>query len=345
MLKKGLWFIGEHFLSIRPWEPYFKPSSANVSSVAVWIRLNELPIEFYNAEALYQIGKAIGNVLRVDTHTSSKTRGRFACLCVQVDVDKPLINTVLIGRFEQVVTYEGIHRMCFSCGRMGHRRESCPYTIRARKDQVDKDEGDSVDRAGQPCNSHASDNPERAEGTTPEALEDNYGLWLLVSRKKAGTKGRGGDVADAGRVHTQGQKGCDTHTPATKVGMGSAPNSGSRYSLREGKRKLSLPKPPMAYFRKEGNHAGVVENPILAQGPSYSGPLDKFHSGLEEGPANSKLASSASIKGKKVIARAKALQTDIRILERPNDTPSLHSNFSITSSKHSEPNQTIRHEL
>ena len=77
MLKKGLWFIGEHFLSIRPWEPYFKPSSANVSSVTVWIRLNELPIEFYNAEALYQIGKAIGNVLRVDTHTAFETRGRL----------------------------------------------------------------------------------------------------------------------------------------------------------------------------------------------------------------------------------------------------------------------------
>jgi len=35
VLKKGPWFIGNHFLSIRPWEPYFKPSLANVSSVAV----------------------------------------------------------------------------------------------------------------------------------------------------------------------------------------------------------------------------------------------------------------------------------------------------------------------
>ena len=223
VLKKGLWFISEHFLSIRPWELYFKPSSANISSVAVWIRLNELPIEFYNAEALYQIGKAIGNVLRVDTHTSSKTRGKFARLCVQVDVDKPLINTVLIGRFEQAITHEGIHRMCFSCGRMGHRRESCLYTIRTEKDLVDKDEGDSVDRAGQSCNSHASDSPERVGGTTPEALEDNYGPWLLVSRKKAGTKVRGGEVADAGRVHAQGQKGRNAHAPATTAGTGSAP--------------------------------------------------------------------------------------------------------------------------
>ena len=70
-LKRGPWFIGENFLSIRPWEPDFSPATANVASVAVWIRLNELPIEYYHAEALLQIGKAIGNVLRVDTHTAS----------------------------------------------------------------------------------------------------------------------------------------------------------------------------------------------------------------------------------------------------------------------------------
>ena len=82
MLRKGPWFVGEHFLSIRPWEPNFKPSTTNVSSIAVWVRLYELPIEYYNVEALRQIGKAISNVLRVDTHTATKTMGRFARLCL-----------------------------------------------------------------------------------------------------------------------------------------------------------------------------------------------------------------------------------------------------------------------
>ena len=63
ILRKGPWFIRGNFLSIRPWEPDFRLAMANISSVAVWIRLNELPIEYYNAEALHQIGKLIGNVL------------------------------------------------------------------------------------------------------------------------------------------------------------------------------------------------------------------------------------------------------------------------------------------
>ena len=82
VLRKGPWFVGEHYLSIRPWEPNFKPSSANVSLVAVWVRLYELPIKYYYVEASHQIGKTIDNVLRMNTHTATEARGKFARLCV-----------------------------------------------------------------------------------------------------------------------------------------------------------------------------------------------------------------------------------------------------------------------
>lgn len=60
VLRKGPWFVGEHFLSIRKWEANFKPSEAQVTSVAVWVRLNELPIEYYDTIVLRQIGQALG---------------------------------------------------------------------------------------------------------------------------------------------------------------------------------------------------------------------------------------------------------------------------------------------
>ena len=44
VLKEGPWFIGQHSLAIRQWEPNFKASTTTLSSVAVWIRLPELPI-------------------------------------------------------------------------------------------------------------------------------------------------------------------------------------------------------------------------------------------------------------------------------------------------------------
>lgn len=47
-------------------------------------KVERTPDRVYKAKALLQIRKAIGNVLRVDTYTASKSRGRFARLCVQV---------------------------------------------------------------------------------------------------------------------------------------------------------------------------------------------------------------------------------------------------------------------
>ncbi|KAF3965919.1 hypothetical protein CMV_009937 [Castanea mollissima] len=55
-LRVGSWFISEHFLAIKPWEPYFKASEALFTSVAVWVRFPELPIEFYDAMVLKPIG-------------------------------------------------------------------------------------------------------------------------------------------------------------------------------------------------------------------------------------------------------------------------------------------------
>lgn len=130
VLKKGPWFIGEHFLSICKWEANFKLSEAIVTSVAVWVRLNELLIEYYKAVVLRQIGQALGNVLRVDTHTAVEARGRYAQICVQVDISKPLVTTVHINERKKNVIYEGLHKLCFSCGHIDHWKEACQYTIR-----------------------------------------------------------------------------------------------------------------------------------------------------------------------------------------------------------------------
>ena len=193
VLQKGPWFIGDHFLSLRPWEPFFKPSTASVSTIAVWVRLHELPFELYDRDVLRQIGEAIGKVLRIDTHTAMEDRGEYARLCVQIDMNKPLVNTVAIGRFEQPVMYEGVQSLCFACGRVGHRKEVCPAIIRNEKEkpipagtslEVPENSSRSVHEAGRTdtCN-----NMTKVSGTEEE--EGLYGPWMVVSRKRNGHKG------------------------------------------------------------------------------------------------------------------------------------------------------------
>ncbi|KAL0015301.1 hypothetical protein SO802_002370 [Lithocarpus litseifolius] len=186
VLKGGPWFIGQHFLAIKPWEPEFSASAADPSQVAVWIRLPGLPIEFYELEVLKKIGSAIGPVLRIDSHTAANARGRYARMCVQVRIDKPLITTVLIGKFTQKVMYEGLQSLCFACGRVGHKKESCQYTIKPLSSaQTTQTPTQTTPSPNDPVDNGSS--KQEPSGSTPPKNSDppeSFGPWLLVSRKK-----------------------------------------------------------------------------------------------------------------------------------------------------------------
>lgn len=200
MLKNGPWFIGENFLSVRPWVPNFRLDVANIASVVVWVRLPHLPIEYYNAKALKEIGQAIGTILRIDTHMASEARTRYARLCVQVDINKPLIYTILIRNFQQPVLYEVINKLCFSYSRVGHHRKVCHYTIKAPL--PDKPNGSvplcKVDGNGKDNSTkvhHVPDSgelhhvPDSTNKSSPGQLDaDGYGPWLIMTRKKHGAK-------------------------------------------------------------------------------------------------------------------------------------------------------------
>lgn len=141
--------------------------------------------------------------MRIDTHTANESKGRFARLCIQVDIEKPLVTALLIGGKEQPVYYEGIQRLCFAYGRIGHRRENCPYVVRCeatRAREADGDNGTLVDRERM---AHAVDSPGTKPSTSKDAGEcedtlgaakleddpkDTYGPWVLVTWKRNGNK-------------------------------------------------------------------------------------------------------------------------------------------------------------
>nr|POF06015.1 hypothetical protein CFP56_47729 [Quercus suber] len=120
----ALWRSTAKMDSIKPLEPCFRASGDNLTSVAVWVRFPELPIEFYDLKVLKEIGSAIELVLRIDSYTATGSRGSYAKLCTQVDIEKPLINSIRIGRMVQQVLYEGISSLCFCCGRFSSTGQS-----------------------------------------------------------------------------------------------------------------------------------------------------------------------------------------------------------------------------
>lgn len=85
------WMIMDHYLIVKEWRPNFDPMMDKTEKVIVWVRLPDLPMEYYDHTFLFRVGKQIGEPMMIDSATSLTSRGKFARLCVEVDITKPLL--------------------------------------------------------------------------------------------------------------------------------------------------------------------------------------------------------------------------------------------------------------
>ncbi|MBA0554129.1 hypothetical protein Golob_013254 [Gossypium lobatum] len=74
--------------------------------VLAWIRLPGLPSFMYKWRILEAIGGLVGNVVKLDLNTDSKTKCRFARMDVFVDLNKAIISQVMVNGELQSVEYE-----------------------------------------------------------------------------------------------------------------------------------------------------------------------------------------------------------------------------------------------
>lgn len=78
VLEGGPWFVGGCYLAVQRWKPDFHPAFARISTMAVWVRFVDLPLEYYDKEALMALAVRVGKPIRVDSITLAQSRGRFA---------------------------------------------------------------------------------------------------------------------------------------------------------------------------------------------------------------------------------------------------------------------------
>ena len=91
------------------------------------------------------------------------------------------------------MVYEGIHRLCFSCGKIGHMIETCPLTIKKPEAPVEGGSiGGEVERSTNPRafwrGTHDSYSTDTGSGTLKNrdvgTGEDGYDPWMLVARRR-----------------------------------------------------------------------------------------------------------------------------------------------------------------
>ncbi|CAN1218809.1 hypothetical protein LINPERPRIM_LOCUS1435 [Linum perenne] len=113
--------------------------------------------------AITRIGNCIGRTVKLDLATAEGARARYARVCVEVDLSKPLLGKYMIENRTFFVEYESLENICASCGFYGHKSGGCVLSQA------------TVDTA-KPVGEMESKDPDKGD----------VGDWMVVQRRSKG---------------------------------------------------------------------------------------------------------------------------------------------------------------
>ncbi|KAK9185313.1 hypothetical protein WN943_025669 [Citrus x changshan-huyou] len=130
-----------------------------------------MAIQYYDKHSLRRLGNKIGEVIKIDYNMEDSKRGKFARLAVRVSLAKPLVSQIKVNGQIQLVEYERLPMICFSCGKYGHFTEEC-----GEKNMMETGTVKIV----------ANNAPVVANEKNNKVAEtggNKFGPWMVVSRK------------------------------------------------------------------------------------------------------------------------------------------------------------------
>ena len=172
-LEGGPWVIQNHYLAVQTWKRNFNPWKETIQKLAVWVRLPGLPVEYYDKKFFYNLGNMIGTAIKIDEMTLLRARTLYACMCVEVELGKPLLPAYMVDDNALKIEYEGLHLICFRCGRFGHDNERCSMRAsQGGKEGLSEEKG-VEERV-----------PPGPAGDPPNQPLEKYGEWMKVKEHR-----------------------------------------------------------------------------------------------------------------------------------------------------------------
>ena len=96
-LTGGPWRAFGSYLLVQAWSPEFDPLRDEITTTPIWVRLMNIPLSLYHTSILMGIAGSLGKPVKVDMTTLHVERARFARMCIEVDLAKPLKGTLLLN--------------------------------------------------------------------------------------------------------------------------------------------------------------------------------------------------------------------------------------------------------
>ncbi|KAK3189533.1 hypothetical protein Dsin_029094 [Dipteronia sinensis] len=93
VLEADPWLFAGRMVILKKWHPMLILSKDFYSKISVWVKLFNIPHEYWNEEGLSHIASADGKPLYADSLTESMKRISFARVCVEIDASCNLVDS------------------------------------------------------------------------------------------------------------------------------------------------------------------------------------------------------------------------------------------------------------
>ncbi|GAV79554.1 DUF4283 domain-containing protein/zf-CCHC_4 domain-containing protein [Cephalotus follicularis] len=131
ILNNGPWDVWGVHLALRLWERDLPPISSGFAKIPVWVKLMNIPMEYWTVQGLSRLASVLGSPLHMDPATEGKQLISFARICVEMKADKEFPAVIKTRRsngevVEVKVEYSWRPPVCDRCKVFDHSTRVCP---------------------------------------------------------------------------------------------------------------------------------------------------------------------------------------------------------------------------
>ena len=130
VMDNGPWNLAGRPFILRTWKPGMDMLNIQLSTVPIWVKFYNIPLEYWTSTGLGYIASTVGIPLHLDALTENQTKLSFARICIEVGVDCEFPKSVLLdrgnGNLSTIrIVYPWAPQCCPVCRRFGHNLENC----------------------------------------------------------------------------------------------------------------------------------------------------------------------------------------------------------------------------
>ncbi|GAV81764.1 DUF4283 domain-containing protein/zf-CCHC_4 domain-containing protein [Cephalotus follicularis] len=135
VLNNGPWDVWGFHLALRPWRRDMPLELGVCKSMPVWVKLKDVPMQYWNKMGLSYIASVLGRPLHMDANTTHRHALVFARVCIDIPATSSFPDTITLELEDGSTTYVGVEYpwkppACTLCKVFDHSNRTCPRATR-----------------------------------------------------------------------------------------------------------------------------------------------------------------------------------------------------------------------